>query len=1105
MLRNIFLNKYLHFLAGITLVVCQLNTASAQNLANIEGKQIDYTEGAGLVQITNTLTVKGNNALIQATLSFESGYDAGEDTLIYNGDPALYPVFNEDEGALYLLSYPAGSTRTSEEMQAALRSVFYQNTNEENPRTRGRKLIITVTNDENTTSNDASRNIAVRGQNDPPTLRSPSNSPIVVNTLRNEPVVSDLLVRDPDNTIIAGATVDITQSRFGDALGFNDDNSDNIDINKVGGDDGSLVLSGEDTPENYQKALRGITITNPFTPVGFTGNRLVVMQITDENGAASRPFSQYVHVRSQTNAINIPPSVQDIAVRGEENEVIAFQLQSFQQAYDDAEQPQFEFIRILSLPEQGILTVDGTVIDADFLVNDNGVIGRSNLDKLTYTPNEGFTGKDFFEWNATDGSEFAANVAYVTITLQPAPVPLSVTIPESTEVDEDGVTTLPSIVVDATAYTELDVTLSVEDGQLFINPLILPLLNFSENSGESGKVLIFTATAQVTGYVLSGLQYQPDANVAGSDLLDISVSSSTETEEGILSITIIPIDDPIVLSGIEPDTLVYQENADFTTITENLVLSDPDGASVVLSATVTVMEGFDAAQDTLTYALTGGITAQREDNQFFFSGEGSLSQYQTVLRSLAYQNSSENPTGGVRTFEFIAKDENDSSSNTVNRSLLVVAVDDSTLLATDESDTLNYVLGSDSVALHPTLTITDVDTENLTRMVVSFEAGYDPTLDTLSVVVPEGFASSWDEASGKLLIKGNNSLAVYQAIIRSIHYLNSSLEAQPERQVTVQVFNGNTPSNTILRTIILVENDPPVVSSFEKKLIQNDSITFSLDEFLTYYTDPDNFPAMDQFSSLRIVSLPEQGVLTIANDTITQSKIDAATGGFFVSNENISQLYYWPAMDYTGTDQFGWNAYDGAELALESATVTLTIVPALSITVLADSVEICPGETAELAIEVLSGETPYTYSWTCDQEDCRITTNSDEPTITVNPVVTTRYIFRVESKEGLDAIQDTITVNVPDCSGILLEVPSAFTPNQDNINDQWVFPNAVIFSSIRVEVYDRYGQIVFQSNNYQNNWDGTYEGKKLPTGTYYYQIVVNQGLQESTGTVTLLQ
>ncbi|MEQ9441468.1 MAG: gliding motility-associated C-terminal domain-containing protein [Cyclobacteriaceae bacterium] len=1077
----------------------------AQNLGSIEGNQINYPEGESPVLVTDAISVSGNAPISFATIAFASGYEAGEDTLMYEGDSGLFPVFNEEEGILYLLSYPAGTTRTSAEVQAALRSVYYQNTNEANPKTQGRSIAFTVFNKEEDASNTLSRNIVVRGENDPPTLRSPSNAPVVVNSLIEAVTITeDLIVGDPDDNIIVGATVEINQSRFGDQLNFGSNSNDNIQIQPVeNSNNRSLVLSGRDSRENYQKALRAISISNIFTAQGFKGNRLITMQITDEDGTASTMFSQYVHVSSQGNGDNIPPSVKDISGTTQENKPFVFQQQQFLQAYEDAGQSQFDFIRILSLPAHGYLTLDGTVIDADYIVDDNGVVDRVDLNNLRYTPNEGFTGTDSFEWNATDGTDFAANPALVSINVQPLAIPLSITVPDGAQVDEDGITILPPITVTSTPTASINVKLAVENGQLFLNPLLLPFINFSDDN-QSGSALEFTASAQVITYVLSGLQYQPNTNVSGSDLLNITVASAGATEEGVLSITIIPIDDPIVLSNIEPDTLIYQENDVPLAITNELVLSDPDGATAVVSATITVLEGFDTSQDSITYTLTGGVSAQRQDNQVLFTGESSLSQYQSILRSVAYQNTSDNPTAGFRTFEFVAKDENDSISNTVFRTLTVVPVDDSTFLSTAESDSLNFVLGSDPVPLAPTLTLTDVDSDSLTRLTVTFEIGYDPNVDTLLVELPDGMSASWDDAEGVLLIEGKNSLEVYQTIIRSLQYRYATLEAQPDREVIIQVFNEDTPSNPITRIIILVENEPPLLTDFEKKLVQNDSLSFSSEDFLAYYNDPDNFPSVDRFSSLRIVVLPTQGALLVSGDTITQAEIDAIEGGFFINSENIAQLKYIPNPDYTGTDQFGWNAFDGAELAQESASVNLTIVPALSIT-LSEPIEICPGETVPLSIEVLTGEAPYTYAWTCDQENCRITTAADGATISVNPIETTSYIFRIESAEGLDSIQDTITVSVLDCSGIPLEIPSAFTPNEDNINDQWIFPNAAIFSSIQVEVYDRFGHTVFQSTNYQNNWNGTYEGDKLPTGTYYYQVVVNQGLQEHTGTVTLLQ
>jgi gliding motility-associated-like protein len=43
-----------------------------------------------------------------------------------------------------------------------------------------------------------------------------------------------------------------------------------------------------------------------------------------------------------------------------------------------------------------------------------------------------------------------------------------------------------------------------------------------------------------------------------------------------------------------------------------------------------------------------------------------------------------------------------------------------------------------------------------------------------------------------------------------------------------------------------------------------------------------------------------------------------------------------------------------------------------------------------------------------------------------------------------------------------------------------------------VKVFNRYGSSVFEAENYQNNWEGTYKGKPLPDATYYYVIEYKQ-------------
>lgn len=63
-----------------------------------------------------------------------------------------------------------------------------------------------------------------------------------------------------------------------------------------------------------------------------------------------------------------------------------------------------------------------------------------------------------------------------------------------------------------------------------------------------------------------------------------------------------------------------------------------------------------------------------------------------------------------------------------------------------------------------------------------------------------------------------------------------------------------------------------------------------------------------------------------------------------------------------------------------------------------------------------------------------------------------------------------------------------FTPNGDGYNDVWVITNFEAIKPVRVAVYTRTGSLVYQNNNYQNNWNGYYNGNPLPEGTYYYII-----------------
>jgi gliding motility-associated-like protein len=84
------------------------------------------------------------------------------------------------------------------------------------------------------------------------------------------------------------------------------------------------------------------------------------------------------------------------------------------------------------------------------------------------------------------------------------------------------------------------------------------------------------------------------------------------------------------------------------------------------------------------------------------------------------------------------------------------------------------------------------------------------------------------------------------------------------------------------------------------------------------------------------------------------------------------------------------------------------------------------------------------------------------------------------------------------------EIPNIFTPNGDGINDNWVIQYLNTYPDCKIQVYNRYGQPVFSSKGYSTPWNGTYQGSKLPTGTYYYVIEPGNGRKPLKGNVTII-
>lgn len=114
------------------------------------------------------------------------------------------------------------------------------------------------------------------------------------------------------------------------------------------------------------------------------------------------------------------------------------------------------------------------------------------------------------------------------------------------------------------------------------------------------------------------------------------------------------------------------------------------------------------------------------------------------------------------------------------------------------------------------------------------------------------------------------------------------------------------------------------------------------------------------------------------------------------------------------------------------------------------------------------------------------TSSQESPThIYAGSNITTSYIvqYTVTDKFGCESTaQKTVRVY----SSCYLAVPNAFTPNGDGKNDLLYPLNAIKADKLLFKVYNRWGQLIFQTNNWKQGWNGTYKGIQQPNGVYVW-------------------
>jgi gliding motility-associated-like protein len=148
-----------------------------------------------------------------------------------------------------------------------------------------------------------------------------------------------------------------------------------------------------------------------------------------------------------------------------------------------------------------------------------------------------------------------------------------------------------------------------------------------------------------------------------------------------------------------------------------------------------------------------------------------------------------------------------------------------------------------------------------------------------------------------------------------------------------------------------------------------------------------------------------------------------------------------------------------------------------------------------ITINASGGTSPYEYS--TNGGDTYVTTS------TIGSMADGNYIVVVKDDNDCLSEDLSITLIKPETCGLIIY--DAFSPNGDDKNPLWNIGNVGSFPNIKVKIFNLWGKMVFSSTGYGTPWDGTYDGKELPSGTYYYVIDPGDGSQVLSGVVSIVK
>ncbi|AFK57506.1 DUF4347 domain-containing protein [Tistrella mobilis] len=612
--------------------------------------------------------------------------------------------------------------------------------------------------------------------NDAPVVNDTSASPLFSAGGSPVAVAESATIVDVDSGNLTSVVLTLTTRPGG--------TSDRIAMSTTGADDasnyginvaynnatGTLTLSGTASVAQYQTVLRGVVYAYTGAAASMPGgDRVVSIVATDDSGDSATQASAAFE---RTVEVDAPPKV-DTNTGTTLDEGGSTTITSAMLSSSDTEDtdPADVTYTLTTAPAAGTLKRNGTALSV------NDTFTQKDIDDglLTYEHDGSETTSGSFGFSVTDTTNHTVSSQTFAITVTAVNDAPEITAPASIDVTEDTETALTGISIsDADAGTgEVTVTFTVGEGELAATSTA------DVTVGGTATALTLTGTvADINAFITgSALTFTPVANASGDVTLTVDIddggntgSGGAKTDTATVTLAVSAVNDAPEITA--PATIDVTE--DVETALTGISISDVDAGTGDVTVTLDVLTGTLSATSgsgvvvggtATSLTLTGTVTAI---NAFIAaSGVGyttAANATADVTLTVTVDDGGNTGPGGAKT---------DSATITLD----VTAVNDAPVV-TDLSDSPVYTAGGAAVAVVGSAALSDVDSANLTSVVVTFTTRPGGASDYMGLFVPaanyandHGISYTFNGGAGTYTLSGTASVADYQTVLQGLAFL----------------------------------------------------------------------------------------------------------------------------------------------------------------------------------------------------------------------------------------------------------------------------------------------------------------------------------------------